>query len=762
VFALCARSGRRYSRHTLPYSAGLLAPALAEHWVQLEADAATEDFLAFCLERSVATTLLKGALARVLCWCLSKTDVNALLGRGEMFVLSAAQALRLFPERPGGVLLDVGAGTGSCTMELAQLFDHVLTTEVSRPMVARLRRRGLPVLEGSDLSGLEALAAEAKIPLEPGGTFDCIALMNVLDRCLRPRSLLQELRRRITPRGRLLIAVVLPFRPFVEPSSSSSRRRRRRRRSTTITTPVLTLPPKLAEVLLHEARHLPVAARREVATFERCDFRGRRGGASEQGTRAPGLPPRGLRTRAVSLRGGSDSHRVFVGRCGFPSQQRWRSLMQATAIWPSSLFLVGDKEIANWMVLQRTPSELGRGGRAPSLLDPVWAWMGSALSFDCGKSVGKLCFKIQTIDLQLCEFINPRENEALKYGFGFYAEIRPSSAISAEVDEEPRREGSEGLLPQCCPELSSWNATFSGSRDTQAFARRLSPLYGGLGGGTLPDEFAPLVDPFARENTGHQPPGHANRRPALQELMRQHDKRLGVHRPALIERAEGPTCELPAWLNATELTALGSGKGKSSADGSGTKEPEVALKYIFKFNPLQGYLADGAGRCGGWSDWCCVCHAAQWQIACLPEVEKSAVDWFLTEDCCESKMRKDTSSPGYVADATPLRESSVLWRPGVGWIEVPRSMNFSDSYYWTAEYGDEGSCPMVAGPEFWEVPAPASEPDWAELQGSTIPASPWHVAEAAVVVMLVLVAFVKGRRPACAGPEGRYIELIEV
>eukprot|EP00439_Symbiodinium_sp_Y106_P040709 s1486_g5.t1 len=49
-----------------------------------------------------------------------------------------------------------------------------------------------------------------------------------------------------------------------------------------------------------------------------------------------------------------------------------------------------------------------------------------------------------------------------------------------------------------------------------------------------------------------------------------------------------------------------------------------------------------------------------------------------------------------------------------------------------------------------------------KLQGSNIPASPWHVAEAAVVVMLVLVAFVKGRRPACAGPEGRYIELIEV
>ncbi|CAE7802259.1 METTL9, partial [Symbiodinium microadriaticum] len=714
VFVLCARSGRRYSRHTLPYSAGLLAPALAERWVQLEADAATEDFLASCLERSVATTLLKGALARVLCWCLSKTDVNALLGRGEMFVLSATQALRLFAERPGGLLLDVGAGTGSCTMELAQLFDHVLTTEVSRPMVAQLRRRGLPVLEGGDFSGLEAMAAEVGIPLGPSGTFDCIALMNVLDRCIRPRSLLQELRRRLTPRGRLLIAVVLPFRPFVEHG-------------------IFRLAPEQKLPLSRDATFESAAEELWSKVLAPLGFH------LEAFARVPYLCEGDLAANVYSL----DDAVFLLSRAGDPCIVNVRS---------RGLNRYGryGQEIADGMILLCVPSELGRGGLGE---EPITCQLVMLCSCTCGRLTIEIC-RMWAGEKEVL----PR----LKYGFGFYAEIRPASAISAEVDEEPRREGSEGLLSQCCPALSSWNATFSVSRDTQAFARRLSPLYGGLGGGPLPDEFAPLVDPFARENTGHQPPGHANRRPALKELMRQHDKRLGVHRPALIERAEGPTCELPAWLNATELTALGSGKGQSSADGSGTKEPEVALKYIFKFNPLQGYLADGAGRCGGWSDWCCVCHAAQWQIACLPEVEKSAVDWFLTEDCCESKMRKDTSSPGYVADATPLRESSVLWRPGVGWIEVPRSMNFSDSYYWTAEYGDEGSCPMVAGPEFWEVPAPASEPEWAELQGSNIPASPWHVAEAAVVVMLVLVAFVKGRRPACSGPEGRYIELIEV
>eukprot|EP00913_Durusdinium_trenchii_P022224 g20883.t1 len=172
----------------------------------------------------------------------------------------------------------------------------------------------------------------------------------------------------------------------------------------------------------------------------------------------------------------------------------------------------------------------------------------------------------------------------------------------------------------------------------------------------------------------------------------------GVNRSVLRAHAAGEeVCELPDWLNMTQLTALNSRQGEASLDGSGTKEPEVALKYIFKFNPLQGYLADGASRCGGWSDWCCVCHAAQWQIACLPQTEKDA-----------SKMRKDTSSPGYVADATPLRDSVVMWRPNVGWIELPRSMNASDSYHWMAEYGDESSCPQFAPTELWMSPPLAS------------------------------------------------------
>ncbi|CAJ1455369.1 unnamed protein product, partial [Effrenium voratum] len=110
----------------------------------------------------------------------------------------------------------------------------------------------------------------------------------------------------------------------------------------------------------------------------------------------------------------------------------------------------------------------------------------------------------------------------LKYGFGFRAELRPSQRA------QPRASASE----QCCPDLAGWNSsTVAADFGSQLFAqgRRLATLFGGLGGGALPAEVAPLVDPFARENTGHQPPGHANRRPALEELMRQHDKRLGAH-----------------------------------------------------------------------------------------------------------------------------------------------------------------------------------------------------------------------------------------
>lgn len=46
---------------------------------------------------------------------------------------------------------------------------------------------------------------------------DGIALLNVLDRCDTPFTLLAQLRAMLRPgSGRLILAVVIPFRPFVE------------------------------------------------------------------------------------------------------------------------------------------------------------------------------------------------------------------------------------------------------------------------------------------------------------------------------------------------------------------------------------------------------------------------------------------------------------------------------------------------------------------------------------------------------------------
>jgi hypothetical protein len=119
------------------------------------------------------------------------------------------------------------------------------------------------------------------------------------------------------------------------------------------------------------------------------------------------------------------------------------------------------------------------------------------------------------------------------------------------------------------------------------------------------------------------------------------------------------------------------------------------MKYIYKYNPLQGYLAEAAEPCKGWGDWCCVCHGAQRRIACLPEYVREKVLWFLTEDCCESKMSKNESSPHFVADATPQRASTVAWQPGSGWVE--QSWSSSDSYDWQPDEAGAGllRCPML-------------------------------------------------------------------
>lgn len=139
-------------------------------------------------------------LARVY---LSDFDANALTGMYRMQLLPAHAWRRLLEGRGGGRLLDVGAGSGDVTLPLAACFDRVEATEVSRGMARKLARRGVRC------HAVDLTAAPLDAP-----PFDAVSLLNVLDRCERPRQLLCHALRALKPGGTLIVALALPYRPF--------------------------------------------------------------------------------------------------------------------------------------------------------------------------------------------------------------------------------------------------------------------------------------------------------------------------------------------------------------------------------------------------------------------------------------------------------------------------------------------------------------------------------------------------------------------
>lgn len=79
---------------------------------------------------------------------------------GQMFVLSKSQLRKLLQckEPIDGTLLDIGAGDGNITERLQTCVKNVITTEISRPMVARLKAHGFRCVKTADLnhSAIEA------------------------------------------------------------------------------------------------------------------------------------------------------------------------------------------------------------------------------------------------------------------------------------------------------------------------------------------------------------------------------------------------------------------------------------------------------------------------------------------------------------------------------------------------------------------------------------------------------------------------------
>eukprot|EP00051_Salpingoeca_urceolata_P025135 m.446241 g.446241 ORF g.446241 m.446241 type:complete len:315 (-) comp20309_c0_seq1:1522-2466(-) len=196
---------------------------LTEAFVPLDRDAATARFLATCDRKTdnVLCIMWHSCAQSLLSPLLSVTSINAILARGGMFVLSTDHLRRLLSHgasirndgpdwrrvlgASGTTLLDIGAGDGGVTAHLAELVQHVVTTEVDAVMRWRLRQRGY-----------RSLSPETWQASCSQDSYELIAIMNVLDRCDKPLTLLRDLINCLSPNGFMVIAVVLPFRPFVE------------------------------------------------------------------------------------------------------------------------------------------------------------------------------------------------------------------------------------------------------------------------------------------------------------------------------------------------------------------------------------------------------------------------------------------------------------------------------------------------------------------------------------------------------------------
>ncbi|XP_053606616.1 protein-L-histidine N-pros-methyltransferase isoform X2 [Plodia interpunctella] len=186
-----------------------LSPELKKKFVQLHADEETKEFLSSSIDKSswVWTQIWYLLAKAVLKHFWSITDINGWLGRGSMFVLSQAQArLMLQAARRSGsgslAVVDVGAGDGEVSRRFANLYSEKYATEISASMRKALASKGYTLLDTDDWWQTQQ--------------FDCVCMLNLLDRCSKPKTMLNQARKALAPGGVLLLALVLPYKPYVE------------------------------------------------------------------------------------------------------------------------------------------------------------------------------------------------------------------------------------------------------------------------------------------------------------------------------------------------------------------------------------------------------------------------------------------------------------------------------------------------------------------------------------------------------------------
>uniref|UniRef100_A0A8C2S6V4 Methyltransferase like 9 n=1 Tax=Capra hircus TaxID=9925 RepID=A0A8C2S6V4_CAPHI len=216
-----------------------LCESLQAVFVQSYLDQGTQIFLNNSIEKSgwLFIQLYHSFVSSVFSLFMSRTSINGLLGRGSMFVFSPDQFQRLLKINPDWKthrLLDLGAGDGEVTKIMSPHFEEIYATELSETMIWQLQKkkyRRVPYqMEGGRGCSLWCNQAQRSLRTQlservlginewqkTGFQYDVISCLNLLDRCDQPLTLLKDIRSVLEPtRGRVILALVLPFHPYVE------------------------------------------------------------------------------------------------------------------------------------------------------------------------------------------------------------------------------------------------------------------------------------------------------------------------------------------------------------------------------------------------------------------------------------------------------------------------------------------------------------------------------------------------------------------
>lgn len=106
---------------------------------------------------------------------------------------------------PGGRLLEIAAGTGQFTVDLASRAEHLVATDISPEMVARLRERVVQAgVQGVECTVMSAYELDAE-----DGSFDGVFCANALHVMDDPARALSEFRRVLKPEGVLVAPTFL-------------------------------------------------------------------------------------------------------------------------------------------------------------------------------------------------------------------------------------------------------------------------------------------------------------------------------------------------------------------------------------------------------------------------------------------------------------------------------------------------------------------------------------------------------------------------